>query len=148
MPTLALILLVLAAGALTAIQAPTNAFLARALGSPFNAALLSFAVGLAALVAMVLQQGVRPDLAAMRLLPWWAWIGGLYGVVFVTTAIIGAPRLGVALFLILSVTGQLVVAAIIDATGGFGLTPRPITVDRVAGILLVIAGVALVARNR
>ena len=49
-PTLLLpILLVLVAGSMVALQAPTNAMLAKAGGSPVLAALISFGVGTAAL---------------------------------------------------------------------------------------------------
>ncbi|HST91008.1 MAG TPA: DMT family transporter, partial [Brevundimonas sp.] len=79
---LSMIAVVLAGGA-TALQAPTNAKLMTAVGSPVNAAFVSFAVGTAALgiVAMIMQ--ARPDIAATRALPWYIWIGGLYGAIFV-----------------------------------------------------------------
>jgi bacterial/archaeal transporter family-2 protein len=85
-PSLLTIVAVVLAGGATALQAPTNAKLAAAVGSPVNAALVSFAVGTAALalVAAVLQ--TRPDMAAVKGLPWYAWIGGLYGAVFVVAS--------------------------------------------------------------
>lgn len=142
-----LLLIVLLAGAATAAQAPTNAMLVRALGSPVNAAFTSFLVGTAVLVALVLAVGARPDWQAARALPWYAWIGGAYGVLFVTVAIYAAPRLGIGLTLTLLVAGQLIMAMWLDSSGAFGLVPRPLTATRLAGVALVVAGVLLVRRG-
>jgi transporter family-2 protein len=82
-------------GTLLALQAPTNGLLARGVGSPVNAALVSFAIGTAALLLASWVLGVRPAEAGVRALPWYAWIGGFYGAVFVAFAAFAAPRLGV-----------------------------------------------------
>ena len=59
-PNLFAMIAVVLAGGATALQAPTNAKLMGAVGSPVNAAFVSFAIGTAALgiIAMILQ--VRP----------------------------------------------------------------------------------------
>jgi hypothetical protein len=85
-------------GALVALQAPTNAMLSRAVGSPVNAALVSFAIGTVALVTVALALGVRPAAGEVKVLPWYAWTGGLYGAVFVAVAAFAAPRMGVTYF--------------------------------------------------
>jgi transporter family-2 protein len=142
---LSMIAVVLAGGA-TALQAPTNAKLMTAVGSPVNAAFVSFAVGTAALgiVAMILQ--ARPDVVAARALPWYVWIGGLYGAIFVVAAAWGVPRLGVALTITLMVAGQLLVGLILDHFGAFGAPRSPISWGRAAAVALVIAGVLMVRR--
>ena len=133
-------------GAATALQAPTNAKMMGAVGSPVNAAFVSFAVGTAALgiLAVVLQ--VRPDMAASRALPWYAWVGGLYGAIFVVAAAWGVPRLGVATTIILMVAGQLLLSLILDHFGAMGMPRQPISLGRVAGVGLVIAGVLMVRK--
>lgn len=140
------VLLMLASGTLVALQAPSNAMLAGATRSPVNAALISFAVGTAALLVAAVALRVRPDLAAVRGLPWYAWLGGAYGAVFVAAAAYAAPRIGVAATITLLVAGQLVMAAALDHYGAFGLTKQPVTPLRVLGLALVAAGVALVRR--
>jgi transporter family-2 protein len=134
------------AGALVALQAPTNATLARAVGSPVNAALVSFAIGTVALVAVALALGVRPAPGEVRALPWYAWTGGLYGAVFVAVAAFAAPRMGVTYFLMVAIAGQLVMALLLDRLGAFGIPRVEISPTRVAGILLVLAGAYLVRR--
>ncbi len=139
--------LMLLAGVLSAVQAPTNARLAVAVGSPINAALISFGVGAAALAILAVALRSRPDLAAVRALPWHAWLGGLYGALFVAGAAYAAPRIGVASTLIILIAGQLVAAVLIDHFGGFGVPERAISLERLIGVCLVIAGVFLVRRG-
>jgi transporter family-2 protein len=134
-------------GALVALQAPTNAMLSRAVASPVNAATVSFAVGLAALVVAALALGARPNAAAVRELPWYAWTGGLYGAVFVAVAAFAAPRLGVTFFLMVGIAGQLAMALILDKIGAFGLAAQEISWQRVAGVLLVVTGAWLVQQR-
>lgn len=145
-PMLLSMIAVVIAGGATALQAPTNAKMMTAVGSPVNAAFVSFAVGTAALgiLAMVLQ--ARPDMVAARNLPWYAWIGGLYGAVFVVAAAWGVPRLGVALTITLMVAGQLLIGLILDHFGAFGSPQSPISLGRLAGVALVIGGVLMVRR--
>ena len=127
-------------------QAPTNARLMTAVGSPVNAAFVSFAVGTVALGLMAVLFQTRPDMVAARSLPWYALIGGLYGVVFVIAATWGVPRLGVALTITLMVAGQLLISLILDHFGAFGAPQQPINLGRLAGVALVIGGVLMVRR--
>jgi transporter family-2 protein len=133
-------------GTLVALQAPTNAMLARAAGSPVNAAFISFAVGTLALVAVAMALGVRPNGGEVRALPWYAWTGGLYGAVFVAVAAFAAPRMGVTYFLMVAIAGQLAMALLLDRFGAFGLPRVEISPTRIAGVLLVLAGAFLVRR--
>ena len=133
-------------GTMVALQAPTNAMLARGAGSPVNAALISFAVGLLALIVAALALGLRPNAAEIRSLPWYAWVGGIYGAVFVAIAAFAAPRIGVTQFLMISIAGQLSIALVLDRYGAFGLAKVEIGPFRILGLVLVIAGAALVRR--
>jgi bacterial/archaeal transporter family-2 protein len=145
-PALISMIAIVLAGGATALQAPTNAKLMTAVGSPVNAAFISFAVGTAALGVLALMFQSRPDWAAARGLPWYAWIGGLYGVIFVVAATWGVPRLGVALTITLMVAGQLLISLILDHFGAFGAPRQPINWGRIGGVALVIAGVVMVRR--
>ncbi|MFC0676738.1 DMT family transporter [Lysobacter korlensis] len=147
-PTIALpILLVLLAGAMIALQAPTNVMLARAGGSPVLAALISFAVGTAALLVAWLASGNRPGLAPFSMLPWYAWVGGVYGAVYVAIAAYAAPRIGLASLITIGIAGQIVMALWLDHIGALGLMRQPISAARVVGALLVVAGVVLVRKG-
>ena len=141
------ILLVFIAGGLVALQAPTNAMLAKAGGSAILAALISFSVGTLALLVVWAGSGNRPGTAAFAGLPWYAWIGGLYGAVFVAVAAYAAPKIGVASLITIGIAGQIAMALWLDHIGAMGLAREPINLGRLLGALLVIAGVVLVRRS-
>ncbi len=137
---------ILLGGALLAIQSPLNAQLGKAVGSPVNAALVSFLVGSVALIIVAAVQRNAPDGMATRALPWYAWIGGLCGAVFVSAAAYTAPKLGVATMLSLAIASQLLTALVLDHFGALGMREQPISAGRIAGMVLVILGVLVVRR--
>ena len=139
------ILVVLLAGVLLAVQAPSNAMLARASASVWLAALTSFLVGTVALM-LVWAASDRTPFRSLRGAPWWAWIGGLYGAVFVAAMAYAAPRLGLAVTLTIAIGSQLLAAIALDHFGLLGLKSDPVSLSKVAGLALVVAGVLLVRR--
>lgn len=140
-------LLVLLAGGMIALQAPTNAMLSRASGSPVLAALISFGVGAASLLGVWLASSNRPSAGSFAGLPWYAWIGGAYGAIYVGVAAYAAPRIGLASLITVGIAGQIAVALLLDHLGAFGLPREPISLARVGGAVLVAAGVLLVRRG-
>ena len=144
--TISLVLAVLA-GVLIAVQAPTNALLGKASGSPIVAAFISFVVGAIALGAVVGATSGRLFAPGLRQVPWYAWIGGFYGAFFVAAAAFAAPRVGVGVLLTAAVAGQLAAALILDHYGLLGLARHPVTVTRAAGFLLVLVGAVFVRRS-
>lgn len=137
--------LVMLAGAAVAAQAGVNATLARGVGGPVHAALVSFAVGTLALAFVAIaRHDPLPTAGALAELPLWAWIGGLLGAFFVTVAIVAAPRLGAAALVAAVIAGQLGAALVIDHFGWAGFEPRAATLQRVAGVGLLALGALLV----
>jgi transporter family-2 protein len=141
------LLLVLFAGGMIALQAPTNAILSRAGGSPVVAALISFAVGTLVLLMVALVSGPRPRVAQFAGLPAYAWFGGAYGAVYVAVAAYAAPRIGLASLITIGIAGQIAVALMLDHFGALGLPREPANFGRVLGALLVIGGVILIRRS-
>jgi bacterial/archaeal transporter family-2 protein len=141
------ILLVFIAGALVSLQAPTNAILAKAGNSAILAALISFCIGTVALALAWGASGSRPGAAAFAGLPWYAWLGGLYGAVFVAVAAYAAPKIGVASLITVGIAGQIAMALWLDHVGAMGLAREPVSLGRFVGALMVVAGVVLVRRN-
>jgi len=144
--TLSLVLAVVA-GILIAVQAPTNALLGKASGSPIVAAFISFVVGAIALGAVVAVTSGKVFTPALRQVPSYAWIGGIYGAFFVAVAAFAAPRVGIGVLLTAAVAGQLAAALILDHYGLLGLARHPVTLTRAAGFLLVLVGAVLVRRS-
>jgi transporter family-2 protein len=133
--------LTIAVGALIAIQAPVNSRLGRSVGS-FPAAIVSFAIGLLALlaVALLVDHGIRNLGGA----PWWAYAGGLLGAAYVVVALVTVRTLGVGGVTAATIAGQLTMAVVIDRFGWFGVQQQPLGVARIAGVALLAAGVVLI----
>ena len=134
------------AGGLVAIQAPVNARLGSHVGK-FSAATISFAVGLTLLVfiTFVLAGGIKH---AADVTPWWVWVfGGCAGAAYVTTAPSSVPALGAGGVTAATVAGQLTVAVVADRAGLLDLPEKPISLGRVAGVLLLGLGVFLIVRE-
>ncbi|HMH54974.1 MAG TPA: DMT family transporter [Gemmatimonadales bacterium] len=142
-----LLLLALAAGVLLPVQAGVNAQLRSVVGSPVTAALVSFLVGTAGLgTAAVILRAPTALRAAWAVSPWWFWIGGLIGALYVVATIVLAPRLGAATLVAAVVAGQMVASLLLDQYGLLGFPTHPMNGLRVLGAALVIVGVILVQR--
>ncbi|PCD02971.1 hypothetical protein COC42_00590 [Sphingomonas spermidinifaciens] len=140
------ILAALLAGVGLATQSPTNAALGRSIGSVTLAALISFAVGTAILVAAWLSFD-RTPLATLKGAKPWMFVGGAYGAYFVAAAAFAAPRLGLASMLTIMIASQLVAALVIDHFGLIGLPRAPVTWVKIAGVALVLVGVVVVRKG-
>jgi bacterial/archaeal transporter family-2 protein len=138
--------LAFAAGACVAFQAGVNAQLSRWVESPLRAAFVSFVVGTIALlfVTLVAVRKAYPSTSRLGDAPWWVWIGGLLGAFYVVVAIVAAPKLGAAALLSSVVAGQMIASVVVDEYGWVGFPERHISPGRIAGIVLVGSGVALV----
>src|SRR5690606_17509239 len=141
------IALVFVGGTLIALQAPTNSILAKAGGSPVLAAVISFAVGTVALVLVWLSSGNEPGAEAFAKLPADIWLGGLYGAFFVAVPALAGPRIGPACLITIGIGGQIVMAMALDHFGVLGLPRDAVTLPKLLGAALVLAGVVLVRRG-
>jgi bacterial/archaeal transporter family-2 protein len=143
-----LLLVAAAAGAALTVQVACNTQLSRVIGSPIEATLCSFLVGSLALAVYVLAaREPVPSAARLVAAPWWSWIGGLLGGAYVLCTILLAPRLGPGPMFGAIVAGQMAVAVLIEHFGVLGIAPHPASVARVAGIVLIVAGVVLIRRS-
>ena len=129
------------------IQTSVNTRLRKKVGSPFNAALVSFLVGLLFLSALLLVtgQGLHIPFAQLLNEPAWIWIGGICGVVFLTGNILLFPKLGGVQTVVLPVLGQILMGLTIDNFGLFYSQQTSLTAFRIAGAVLVLLGVVLVS---
>ncbi len=133
-------------GAGLAAQAAINTGLRQYVGGPVIAAAVSFLVGLVFLVVVAVIAGAVTGTTPLRLAsaPWWAWIGGVIGAVYIVATILLTPRVGVGVVIALAVAGQLVGALLIDQFGLFGLAVRQLSPLRALGVALLICGAVLV----
>ena len=135
------------AGGLVALQAPINSKLGKAVGT-FAAASVSFAIGLAVLVAITLVFGNGFGRLGEALhLPWYYLLGGVLGAVYVTTVLLSVREIGAGSVAAATIAGQLTASVVVDQLGILGLQQRSLTVPRVVGIALLAAGVFLIVRD-
>jgi transporter family-2 protein len=130
-------------------QAGVNARFGVSAGNAFYGAVLNFAVGLLVL-AVIVPVFVRPGVPTGTQIagaPWWAWLGGCIGVFYVAGAAILAPRMGAVYFLATAVVGQMVGSMLVDKFGLVGMPVREVSLGRVLGVVLVVAGVAVIAHS-
>ncbi len=140
--------LVIVGGLGLAVQAAVNSRLRAGVHSPPLSALISFLVGAAALLLITASGAFgRAKFTDWNTLPWWAWVGGLLGAVYVLTAIIAVPRIGTAAVVACGVFGQIVASLVLDNMGWFGVPRIPLTGTRIAGAVLLLAGVLLMQRK-
>lgn len=145
------LLLTLLAGATLPIQAGINSRLGREMGSPFIAALISFLIGTVSIVIFVLLSRVSAPEggfgATASRLPWWIWLGGVIGAVFVTVAATFASRIGFSLFSAVVIAGQLITSIGLDHFGLLGAERHPVSLLRFVGVVLLVVGIALIRRG-
>ncbi|MBI4899781.1 MAG: DMT family transporter [Actinobacteria bacterium] len=144
MAIVAVVLAVLV-GAVIPVQTGVNSRLARHLRATLLASLVSFGIGTVGLaLVLVLTRTPLPLAATAASQPWWIWVGGLCGLIFLTMNMVLLPRIGASATVILPLFGQVVGGLAIDTIGAFGTAARPLTIGRVVGVVLVAAGAALV----
>lgn len=143
-----LTLVAVALGMLLTAQAGINSQLRTALGHPLVAAIVSFVIGtMGLLVASVLVRVKWPPLQQAAHVPWWGWIGGLFGAAYIAASVVLAPRLGAAVLIASIVAGQFFAALVMDQFGLLGFPRQAITPTRIAGAVLLFAGVYLIQRR-
>jgi transporter family-2 protein len=139
------IVLAIAAGGCIAVQAAANGSLRTHLADARYAAFFSICgTILTAVVAMLVLRPTPPAVAAIRGTPWWTWVGGPLGAIFVLAGAALAPRLGAAAFISAVVAGQLICSLALDHFGLMNVPQQPLTAARLLGAALVFAGVLLV----
>ena len=139
------LLLAVIAGAVVPFQSAINANLGRGLGHPLWATLASLLVSIVVLLPVIIALRVPlPSLASITKAPLWMWAGGAFGVCFIALALMLLPKLGASGFIALALAGQVVASLVLDHFGLFGLVERHLTLPRLLGAVLLIAGVALI----
>ncbi len=110
----------------------------------FEALAFSTAIQLAlsAIVVLAVRGGIG-GLSHVGRTPVWMWAGGLMGFTVVTAITFAQPRIGATAVIGILITGQLVMGAVIDRYGLFGVDRIGISVPRAFGIALLTIGAAL-----
>lgn len=141
------VLLTACTGGLVALQAPINSMLGRSIGT-WQAAFVSFAIGTAALALIAsLASGGLGQIAGLRHVSLLYLTGGLLGAAYITSVLVTVRTLGLGGVTAATIAAQLAVSVVFDHYGLLGVTRQPITVARVAGVVLLGVGTYLVVRD-
>jgi len=147
--TLIAIFIALLVGAGFPVQAGINATIAQYHGHPLLAAFTNTTVAsLVLLVAILALRVPWPSPMGMAAAPWWAWTGGALGAFFVLSSLILAPKLGAAAFVATTIVGTMAASLAIDHFGLLAYRPQPVTLLRLSGAVLVVAGMLMIQWKR
>jgi bacterial/archaeal transporter family-2 protein len=137
--------LIVGAGVSVAFQQVLNANLRMELGSAWWAGFISYLTGTLAMLAIAVASG-EPWLsgAMAERTSWISWTGGLFGAIFIATAILMVPRFGAATVLALVVVGQMLGSVAFDHFGLLGIQQHSANPVRLAGAAFLILGVVLI----
>ncbi len=135
------------AGAFLPIQAGLNSKLGRAVESPLHASMFSFIVGTVGMIVYILLARQTFSWEGIREAPTYVWVGGLMGAFYVTVIILAFPRLGPGLTFGLVVGGQMIISILSEHYNVLVTQQQPISLMKIAGIVLVITGVIIIRRS-
>lgn len=133
----------LLAGAGIPLVGTLNSGVARSVGNPFAATAVMFAVGFLIAAAVTLPLYGAPTAAQIAGAPPVSYAGGLIMCVYALSATVIIPRMGAASFVAFILIAQLFTSALVDRFGLFGMARRPVDGLRIAGLLVIVAGIAL-----
>ena len=125
------------------LQVTLNGLASRLIGARNTGLLVNASGGLIALVLILALALTRQGIAWPQITrSTWTQVGvaGLLGIGIIMGIAFALPRVGVAAGLASVLLGQLAFAIVIDTLGWGGGTPIPLTLSRLAGLLLVLIG--------
>ena len=136
-------------GISNAVQSGVNAQLRESINNPILAAVTSFSVGLIILLIAFscFNKNPVPGISDFKQIPWTHFLGGALGAFYVITVIFIVRKIGSSNMMCLVIAGQMATVMTIDHFGLQGFTIHQITVPRLAGAVLLVAGVYLILKN-
>jgi transporter family-2 protein len=137
----------LVAGAAITVQAGANSQLKQSLGDPIGALVVNYILGLVGVVLVaVFMRAHIPAAEKVASVPWWAWTGGLLGILYGLSVVLLASRMGAATLIAAVVTGQLVFSVVVDHFAWIGFEAHRASPFRILGCGLMVAGLGLIAK--
>jgi len=133
----------LVAGAFIPLIGILNARVGRALGEPIYATVIVFFVAiLIALLASVVFGKSSLTTQNLQNLEPFDYGAGLIVAFYVISATVLAPKIGVANFIVMAVSSQILFSLMIDHFGLFGAPVKPISITQLFGAFMLLIGLA------
>jgi transporter family-2 protein len=120
-----------------------NSGVARSVGNPFAATAIMFAIAALVALGLTLPLYGPPTMAQLGSAPPIGYGAGLLIGFYGLSATIIIPRLGAASFIAFILIAQLLSSAVVDQFGLFGMVRRPIDITRMVGLIVIVAGIAV-----
>lgn len=133
-------LFTLLAGACQSAMASLNGMISNYLGM-FGMSLVVHLIGGGLLILYM--KTVTHEKLRITGMPWYLYSAGFFGIFLVVTSSYCISVLGVSFMTCISVTGQLVISAVIDHFGWFGVQRIPFNLKRVPCFALILAGLII-----
>ncbi len=139
-------LMAILSGCLSASITGAYAQLSSIVGNPVQATTVAFFVATMALLLFCTCLG-KTQLVGKAFsseYPWWMWAGGLCGAIIVFGNAWLVPKVGVGVFSMALLVGQLGLSMLMEHLGWLGAPRKRVSWLQIVGILLMLAGVALI----
>ena len=138
------------AGIASTVQASINTEARKFFRSPFITAGINFTVAWLCLAAFIFitEHGLSVPVREIAKNPPWIWLGGVCAIIIVTLNIVCVPKLGAAGNVMILNFGQIVTGLVIDHFALFGADEAHMSLTRLAGAVLVVAGLILVTYEK
>ncbi|QQL51264.1 DMT family transporter [Mucilaginibacter ginkgonis] len=139
--------IIVLAGIIEACGPPMNASLFKHLQNPWIAGLVCFLPVLVILLIIFLFSGSPlPSFTLLQRIPWWAYLGGIACCIAIVLTFVYVDKVGVGTFAGLIITSNLIMSVVIDKYGWFGTEIHPLSIPRLIGACLMIAGIFLISK--
>lgn len=133
-------ILALVIGALISVMISFNSGLEGYVGSTYSVVIIH-AVGL---IAILIVAAIKKEKIVIKeAIPFYLFLGGIFGVMLTLVNIITIGGIGVALTTALAVFGQLVFSSLVDHFGLFGLTKYEFNPKKLVGFFIVLVGLVI-----
>ncbi|MCT4615724.1 MAG: DMT family transporter [Marinifilaceae bacterium] len=141
------LILAIVIGALNPIQATVNSSLSKWMNHPLQATFFSFLGGFVLIVLINIVFAPNfPSFSKLTQIPWYLYVGGVFGVLFVTAFLLLVRQLGATTLVAGAFLGQIVMSLLIDSFGWFGIQPIELSMKRIIGAALLVLGTILVQK--
>lgn len=133
-------------GACSTLQITINGQLGVVLHSPIHAALVSFIVGSLSLFIMVCVQRPKLQLGKPEAgkNPWWMWMGGFLGALYVIGNAWISPKIGTGTAVVVGLFGLMSAGLMIDQMGLFQSQKKPVCWQQLVFLAIIFAGVCAI----
>ena len=146
-----LYLFAFSAGITNTVMAGCNSTLGKKLHQPLVAAAVVYVVGLIATIVVTLSaalfnRAAVPPMIMIKEVPWWGWIGGALGAVYIIANVIVPEKIGASSFTGMTVTAAIITSIVMDHFGLVGFKQHPAGIARIIGACLMLGGLVLIAK--